>query len=374
MNEQIILCSECFLDEGLKLDAFKVGIKSLNLCPHCKNTNGRKLTLELVERLSYQFFVKGSVVKVEYGAAPVIQFNYKQVTNIAVSDDLKSDIGLIEKALNVGFFYYGPRMWMVGEIEPLKQLQNDLEFPEVAKKVIKEYPHVILSPNENFYRLRRRPKNPEKDTEYDSPPNPGSGRFDDFNFPILYGSQDFEVCMHECRVTVEDELYMATLAPIHDLRLLDLTALLLDEKTEFESLDLAIQMLFYAPSHSHPICRKLAKEIRNNNFDGIIYPSYFSTVRTGAISFETVLGMSIRKLPLFNEYSNAQVIPNIALFGNPIAENKVKVKCINRVVLNMVKYDIQFGPLILEPKINVAEIAERLEQAKNDLINASRKL
>ncbi len=97
-------------------------------------------------------------------------------------------------------------------------------------------------------------------------------------------------------------------------------------------------------------------------------------MRTGAIPFETVFGISIRKLPLFNEYSNAQVIPNIALFGNPIAENKVKVKCINRVVLNMVKYDIQFGPLTLEPKIDVEEIAEKLVQAKNDLINESRKL
>ena len=28
---------------------------------------------------------------------------------------------------------------------------------------------------------------------------------------MLYGSQDIEVCVHECRVTVEDELYLATI-------------------------------------------------------------------------------------------------------------------------------------------------------------------
>lgn len=380
MDEQIIYCSECFLDVGLKLNAFKIGIESLEVCPHCNKTDGRKLALNMIERLSYEFFVKGSLSKVKYGAAPVIQFNNKQVTNIDVSADLKSDINLIEKALKVGFFYYGPRMWMVGEIEPLKALQDEVRFPEISKKIIQVYPVVIFTPQDHFYRLRNFSRSLEKsaepamDSEYDSPPNPGSGRFDDVDFPILYGSQDFEVCAHECRVSVEDELYMATLEPTRDLKLLNLTALLLEDNSEFESIDLAIQMLFYASSHSHTICRKLAKETSNSGFDGIVYPSYFSTVRTGAIPFETVLGISVRKLSLFNEYSNAQVIPNIALFGKPISENKVKVKCINRVVLNMVKYDIQFGPLTIQPKVDILEIKDRLQKAKRDLINEARKL
>lgn len=373
MINQILYCSECFLDEGLKLDAFKIGIETADPCPHCNKTTGRKFTGDLLGQLSYQYFVKGSVFKTEYGAAPVIQFNDKQITNIDVSDDLKADILLLEKALKVGFFYYGPRLWMIGEIEPLKMLQSDDEFTNVAKTVINEYPTVNLSPKRHFYRLRRQPTQPEQITQYDSSPVTGSGRFDDVGFPVLYGSQDFEVCIHECRATVEDDLYIATLEATHELKLLDLTAILKENNTEFESVDLALQMLFYAPAHSHQICRKLAKEIKSNGFDGVIYPSYFSTVRTGAMPFETVLGMSIRKLPLYNDYSRSQIIPNIALFGRPIAENKVKVKCINRVVLNQVRYDLQFGPLITPPKINIQEFKEKLEKDKNDIIIESQK-
>jgi hypothetical protein len=33
---------------------------------------------------------------------------------------LEVDIGLIERALCVGFFHYAPHLWMIGEVEPLK--------------------------------------------------------------------------------------------------------------------------------------------------------------------------------------------------------------------------------------------------------------
>ena len=48
--------------------------------------------------------------------------------------------------------------------------------------------------------------------------------------------------VHECRVTVEDDLYMATLTPLRDLRLLDLTAVPEEDVTEFDSLDMAVHM------------------------------------------------------------------------------------------------------------------------------------
>lgn len=75
------------------------------------------------------------------------------------------------------------------------------------------------------------PQKPEDFREYDSPPAVaiGAGRFDAPLFPVLYGSQDLPVCLHECRVTAEDELYVATLSPTHELRLLDLSALLPEE-------------------------------------------------------------------------------------------------------------------------------------------------
>jgi hypothetical protein len=36
----------------------------------------------------------------------------------------------------------------------------------------------------------------------------------------MYASPDLEVCVHECRVTAEDDLYVATLGAVSSLRVL----------------------------------------------------------------------------------------------------------------------------------------------------------
>src|SRR5690348_14105089 len=99
----------------------------------------------------------------------------------------------------------------------------------------------MIRAGETFYRLRKAPAKPTEVDQYDSPPIAiaGTGRLDSKDFPVLYGSPDLELCIHECRVTAEDELFVATLVPTRDLKLLDLTKLLLEEGiTEFESVDM----------------------------------------------------------------------------------------------------------------------------------------
>lgn len=73
---------------------------------------------------------------------------------------------------------------------------------------------------------------------------------------MLYASDDLELCVHECRVTAEDELYVATLSPREDLQLLNLAALIEEDVTELESLDFAVHMLFLAGNHSHKVSRR----------------------------------------------------------------------------------------------------------------------
>jgi RES domain len=46
----------------------------------------------------------------------------------------------------------------------------------------------------------------------------GNGRLDSPGFPVMYASPDLEVCVHECRVTREDDLYVATLGAVSSLR------------------------------------------------------------------------------------------------------------------------------------------------------------
>lgn len=343
-----LLCSECFNDEGLRLTAQGIGIKDYNQCVNCGSVKGEKLTKELIRELGYLFFVRGTIERFKYGGFPLIQMNELRESDIRVSNWLKNDVELIEKFAGVGLFYFHPRFWMLGEITPLKSLQNPEEIEGIVERVLEKYPTFYLTEEHPFYRIRLNPERPQECGQYDSPPEGlgGDNRFSNAGLTVLYASPDIEVCIHECRATTEDKLYSAKLIPKTTLKMLNLATLIKEEGVdEFESLDMAIHFLFLAGKHSYPICGDIARRIYERGYDGIIYPSYFSYVRTGAIPFDTILGMSIRIVEPLTDFAAAQIIPNIALFGRPIAEGKVTVKCINRIMLNGIRYEMTFGPV-----------------------------
>lgn len=117
------------------------------------------------------------------------------------------------------------------------------------------------------------------------------------NLPILYGSQDLKVCLHECRVASEDEIYIATLVPRRRLRLLNLAEVLWKEHvSEFESLDMAVHMLFLAGRHSYEISRQIASAA--HQCGSLVYSSYFTLLRTGVTPFETTFGILIVDSPV----------------------------------------------------------------------------
>ncbi|WP_218118946.1 RES family NAD+ phosphorylase [Nitrosospira sp. Nsp1] len=329
------------------MDADQIGVVEANACPNCGALDGKKLSSEALEALAHRFFVWGSLWRCRYGAAPVITFNQHQKTCIDFSPWLAPDIKLFERLLGVGFFHYGPRLWMVGEIEPLKALQKFRTRQAVIERVLSEYPTTSLRPGLIFYRIRIGPSAPAEPSQYDSPPSAfaGKNRLDSYNAPVLYGSSDLQICVHECRVTTEDEVYVATLTPKSSLRLLDLTALLKEENvTEFESLDMAVHMLFLAGKHAYKITREIAAAVRNAGFDGVVYPSYFSLLRLGAMPFQTVYGISHRRIPQYQKNEQAKAIPNLALFGRPIEAGTVAVQSINKLIISRVAYDFHFGP------------------------------
>lgn len=349
-NVPALLCSDCFLDEGLRIDSFKHGVEQEGRCLNCGSAAGRKLTKDHIQALAWRFFVSGTTIRCEYGAAPVIQFNEYHCgkSDISPSPWLKGDVKLIEEAAGVGFFHYGPRLWMVGEIEPLKALQDPHTRSRIIERVIKEYPEKTLAQDSTFYRLRLSPESPADPKEYDSPPNAlaGRGRLDSVGFPVMYGSQDLDICIHECRATAEDDIFVATLKVERPMRLLDLTHVLKEDVTEFESLDMAVHMLFLARAHSYEISREIALAAAATGFDGLIYPSFFSLVRTGGHPFETAYGLSVRQHhPKAEEYGRAFTIENFALFGRPIESGLARVHCINRLVLTQIGYRGHFGPV-----------------------------
>lgn len=347
-KHQLVACSECFNDRGLKLDAEQIGIEGVSSCPNCGSTEGRKLPKLGLEALAHRFFVWGSLLRHEYGAAPLIQFNEHHSTCIDISPWLKRDVELIETLIGIGFFHYGPRLWMVGEVEPLKALQNTNKRASIIKRILSEYPERNIETRESFYRIRKNPQDSANPQEYDSPPGHvlGAGRLGTKALPILYASPDLQVCVHECRVTAEDDLYVATLKPQRSLKFLDLSILLKEENvTEFESLDMTVHMLFLAAKHSYEITRNIAASARSAGFDGLIYPSYFSLLRLGVMPFQTVYGISNRRIPHFQEHEQAMAIPNLAIFGRPIENGTLIVECINKLILSRVTYDFHFGPI-----------------------------
>lgn len=62
-----LLCSDCFHDEGLRLDAKQIGISSKDPCPSCGSVTGSKLTRQIVRELCYRFFVRGSIARFSFG-------------------------------------------------------------------------------------------------------------------------------------------------------------------------------------------------------------------------------------------------------------------------------------------------------------------
>lgn len=348
-SEPFVACSSCFINEGLRLDANRLGEENSSPCQRCARKDGRKLSSSVLTALAQDFFVWGSVHKFDYGAAPQIRFNDRRETDIDLPGSLSADAAVFEDALGIGFFPYGPRLWMLGETEPLKALRCDETRPAVIERILREYGSRTLSVGDKFYRIRKNPDEPWEGHSYDSPP-PGlsDGRLNTAERPALYTSPDLQTCLHECRVTAEDDLYMATLNPVRDLDLLDVSVLLDEprEVDEFESLDLALIMLFLAGKHSYPIARELSRAARSAGFDGIVYPSYFSMLRNDVKPFETAYGMSLRRFPQYRDYEQAKVSANFAIFGRPIAEGLVEVCCINRVVLSAVSYSVHFGPVL----------------------------
>jgi hypothetical protein len=341
-----LLCSNCLRDEGLRLDAQRLGWTDDGACPRCGSNDGAKLDADRATYLAHRFFVIGSLHKTRFGGAPVIQFNDRRRTDIDLHGYHGEDALLLSDVLGVGFFYYGPPLWAVGEVEPLKALEDEQTRAPVIDRVISEYPCYALTPDSTFYRLRKDVAAPNNPAEYDSPPDRfcGAGRLDAPDLPVLYGSADLELCVHECRVTVEDIVHVATLNTTRTLTLLDLTTVLEEDVTSFESLDMAIHMLFLAGGQSYPIARAIAAAAARAGLDGVLFPSFFSLLRTGQPFLETAYGLSTRAFPGAAAREARKVVANVALFGRPIADGRLTVSCVNRLYLRQAIYDLGFGP------------------------------
>jgi hypothetical protein len=319
--QRALLCSDCFRDRGLRIEAAKIGKSSRARCPNCDSRTGVKLNESAIIDLARTFFIYGSFIKTEFGGTSPLRFGNGDVK---FPDWLEPDVRLLKEKYEISLRHYGPPTWRIGEVEPLELLRNATTRQAAAKNVVQRFPRRTFEVGETFYRLRKGIQTGQEfePAQYDAPPaDSPSGRLNSKNLPVLYGSQNLEICIHECRVTKADVCHLATLKTTKPLELLDLCADIIEEgRTPFESLYLAIRFIFSAEEHSYEIAQAIAIAARDAGLHGVAYPSYYSTLTGGEI-------------------------PNLGLFGRPVADRSVELFCANRLILNSARYEVTLGPV-----------------------------
>jgi hypothetical protein len=210
-------------------------------------------------------------------------------------------------------------------------MHQSLAKDVVRHDIIPKLRFAEITPPTTFYRIRLNVPRANKfeEGQYDAPLKSrrrGFGRFDNPKLTLLYGSPNLQVCIHECRVTLADDIFVATLAPTRTLRLIDLSG----NYDQPEYMDQFDDLFWFFRGlmntnlpHVYRYCRRIAQTIKDiTGADGFIYSSYYTNV-AGDTGGKTI---------------------NYAIFGRPLSEGTLKVVSINTIRLNQITYD-HLGPL-----------------------------
>jgi hypothetical protein len=82
------LCSDCFVNEGLRAEAIKIGVAPIGPCPNCASQSGFALAEDEIVKLFERFFVSGS----QWLAQPSVYIpDYTNVSERYGFDSVKFD-------------------------------------------------------------------------------------------------------------------------------------------------------------------------------------------------------------------------------------------------------------------------------------------
>jgi RES domain len=333
-----LLCSNCFRDVGLRLEAQRSGRWSRlrKTCPNCGRKDGYSLNGKALHELQRQFFSRATApnqIRDDIAVLGLVEDETREDEDIGLRlrPEAQADWSLIQSKISGRLFYRSPRLFYFGttnhfgwgESLPKEVVRNDivpkLRFAEIDQDTM-------------FYRIRLNVPDDSKfdDGQYDAPPKlrrRGVGRFDNHKLPVLYGSPNLHVCIHECKVTLADDIFVASLMPTKKLSMIDLTGNY-DQPEDIDPFDDLFWFFRGRMNANHPNvyrhCRRIAQTIRAlTDADGFIYNSYYTNV-AGDTSGKAI---------------------NYALFGRPLADGKLKVVSMNTMRLERVTYDYHLGPL-----------------------------
>jgi hypothetical protein len=330
-------CSDCFRDVGLKLEAMRIGKKHENVCPNCKSSTGYALDNDCLHELQTQYFSRATApnqYRQDVAVLGVVEDDPDEdETGLVLRAETQADWTLIRKAIGGRLWYRSPRLFYLG-ITNHFGISQSLSKDVVRDEVVSKLRFTEIDPSTTIYRIRLNLNDQDKfdEGQYDTPPSPkrrGFNRFDSRKLPLFYGSPNLQVCIHECRVTLVDNIFVASTTPTKKLSLIDLTGNY-DQPTDidpFDDLEWFFRGLMNASQpHVYRYCRRIAQTIRDmTSADGFVYNSYYTNV-AGDSEGKTI---------------------NYALFGRPVSEGKLELNSINTVRLERIRYDYHLGPLFV---------------------------
>jgi len=326
-----MVCSDCFKNEGLRLEALKLGHTRSEKCPRCGSEKGAFLNENQCGELLEKFFIDGTMSIGTFGISPY-KLGAGNPHDIKFDLTLHDDFEILIAVDALGLRRRSPKTWHVGDTKHWGAFEEMIQYrrttgklPENADETVDEILErcrkFTLRKGIRFYRIRKNLEASILAESYDSPSaQDRPSRLSRDGISVLYGAFDAETCIHESRCRIDDEICVATMETLVDLNTVNLgDAPYHPEKDDpWTSPSIFLSQVMRSPQHDE--CQIIGERAFEHGISAVQFPSFFSQV-------------------LDNQHAN------IAIFGRPIREKKARIHSLNRIKLERVRYEYVFGPI-----------------------------
>ena len=319
------------------------GIASDEPCPRCKSANGKKLSKEGFLWLMTSYFENGSIDLSVGNHQPkyrIRETQEKTFETLALGSDLIQDCKMLHeltghsvdlnysRLADMGIWRFNADLKDITMQNPCDESFDRLD--KLLSTAISKFKTITISPGSIIYRIKRNlPQDIDAETAtvFDPQPSidtpevfPSRDRFSASVIPVFYGAFDISTCLFECRTEYIEELTLGTFEVSRDLKLLDLEELEDTITTGFEREDLGCFVSRMLYQREYALNNYFSVMAFRLGFQGLKYCSYFSKVRGNRLM-------------------------NVAIFGTPIAEGKLKPICFDRLTIDNVEVKYSLGPV-----------------------------
>ena len=334
--EEPVLCSNCLKNEGLRREAAKFGPSTADSCPRCGTRTGTKLDRLAVEELFRRFYCYGSQAAV-YLPRVFTEGGHAD-DDIHLEQSAKIDYDLLKEVSGLTLRRHTPHIYEMGFTEIRSDIEEVLaqdpsSTSEETAQILRKHLQILLEAGadyemhegERLYRARISPDRSLDSSEYDSPPTEKTvpNRIAVEGERVWCGAFDIKTCLIEIKPHIDDvihhRVFVASLKAVGILKLIDFTQRRKGNKSAAS--DITLDAFFQANQSSYHLTQLLGAFARSQGYDGVVYPS----------AMECIAG-------------NEKRWKNVALFGAPIAEKRLAIESINRVLIRNVNYSFDLGP------------------------------